>query len=769
MNTRDDNRDCLDQAVLAALLKGALDAQQVFDVETHLESCERCQVRLAQLGDGDACIPESSVPKTLLQTPSKGLAEVMAANREGLAPATRAGVPDTELGPIGGVRPFDGVIPRAAQTIGEYEVLAVLGRGGLGVVYRATDRALTRDVAIKLLHPSLADDEALRERFLREARAAAALRHDNVVTVYGIGEHAGQPYLVMEYVPGGSLADRLVRKQRLDSQEIIQLGVEVAAALAAAHARGIIHRDVKPGNVLWDAEASRYKLADFGLAKAVDDVGLTRTGTLVGTPEYLSPEQAMGKAADARSDLFSLGCMLYAACTGESQFHADSTMAVLHRLKTHTPADVQRLCPDCPPALARLIHRLLAKEPKRRYSTASEVVDDLQQLASTTPRAATAMWPVGRARRRAVSPTAIGLAVVLCVAAAAVWYRQNVGNAPAAVGAAADHERPFFIPANSQSYQTLGAAIAAAPADGVIEVRRSGRIPVSRIAPADKAITIRAAQGSQPILSPAGDRDLAGPAITTSANLILEGFALQWVAPSDEDERGIADDTAQAAIVVHGGELLLRRCDVLVGRRDTCVRLAGASCTIADSRLSARRGTCVAWLPRADSRLRIENSVLSGGTCLSIDSQDRTGELPAALEIAQSTWQARKGVELILSFAPRLPIAVRAQRNVFALDHLLVMYWPYAGPRALKSPSLQAARGRLRQTISWEERENLYGAKTQFLSRESMRQAVAPLDAGPNGVGEWEAFWNRPGTGSQQGDAGELAGKVGAQAPPAGL
>ena len=206
--------------------------------------------------------------------------------------------------------------PEHLGRIGGYEVTDWLGQGGMGVVFKAFDETLNRFVAIKLLAPQWSADASARRRFTREAQAAAAISHPHVVTIHAVGEWRGRPYLVMEHINGSSLQERLRESGPLELKEILRIGSQVAAGLAAAHAQGLIHRDVKPGNIMLENDLPRVKLTDFGLARAVDDTLLTQYGTLAGTPQYMAPEQARGEPMDRRADLFSLGSVLYAMCTG---------------------------------------------------------------------------------------------------------------------------------------------------------------------------------------------------------------------------------------------------------------------------------------------------------------------------------------------------------------------------------------------------------------------------------------------------------------------
>ena len=229
----------------------------------------------------------------------------------------------------------------------------VIGRGGFGVVLRAFDDRLHRIVAIKVLAPPYAAVGSARKRFIREARAAAAVKNEHVVGIYDVQEDANPPYLVMELIEGMSLQDKLDKQGTVGVKEILRIGLQTAEGLAAAHKQGLVHRDVKPANILLENGVERVKITDFGLARAADDASLTQSGTVAGTPTYMSPEQANGDAVDHRSDLFSLGTVLYAMCTGHSPFRGNNTHAVHQpRHRCGASADPGGQCGD-----TRLAHR----------------------------------------------------------------------------------------------------------------------------------------------------------------------------------------------------------------------------------------------------------------------------------------------------------------------------------------------------------------------------------------------------------------------------
>ncbi len=266
----------------------------------------------------------------------------------------------------------------ALGSIGAYIVTEVVGVGGMGVVLKAQDRKLNRIVAVKVLAPELAGNATARRRFVREAQAAAAVAHPHIVAIYAVDEDQ-LPFLVMEYVDGVSLQEKIERSGHLQLKEILRIGMQIASGLEAAHKHGVIHRDIKPANILLENGVERVRITDFGLARAVDDVAMTRTGEVAGTPQYMSPEQAQGGSVDARSDLFSLGSVLYAMCTGRSPFRAETTMGCLHRVCDDSPRPIREINADVPKWLAEIVNRLLEKRPENRFQTAGEVASLLGQ------------------------------------------------------------------------------------------------------------------------------------------------------------------------------------------------------------------------------------------------------------------------------------------------------------------------------------------------------------------------------------------------------
>jgi eukaryotic-like serine/threonine-protein kinase len=278
--------------------------------------------------------------------------------------------------------------------LGNYRVLRLLGQGGMGYVFQAEDDILRRPVALKVMKPQFHPDDDACDRFLREARLMASIKHDHVVMVFQVGKQGRTPYLAMELLQGKPLDEWMKQGPKIGVPAVLRLGRQIAAGLAVIHGHGLIHRDIKPANIWLESPKSRVKILDFGLARlAEDDTRLTLSGMIVGTPSYMSPEQARGEPLDARSDLFSLGCLLYELCSGLRPFHASTTMAVLTALATKAPRPVHELRLNAPKELSDLVMRLLAKAPAERPASAEEVAAELQRIEGQLNGRSTARAP----------------------------------------------------------------------------------------------------------------------------------------------------------------------------------------------------------------------------------------------------------------------------------------------------------------------------------------------------------------------------------------
>ena len=324
---------------------------------------------------------------------------------------------------------------------GRYRLESKLGSGGMSTVYLAQDEVLDRPVALKLLHQEISDDAAQQERFRREARAAARLSHPNLVGVIDAGEDQGRPYIVFEYIEGETLKHRIEAQGGLPVDEAVAYAIEIGRGLTAAHARKLVHRDVKPQNVLIDPDG-RAKVTDFGIARSLESKGLTATGRVLGTTDYVSPEQAMGVDVDERSDVYSLGVVLYEMLTGDVPFEAETQVGVAMRHVNDPMPDVQVKRPDVSAALALVVDRATTKDPRDRYGSVAEMVRDLEatleveaaRRGGTTGEATSVLDSVPPSRRKLsrrripASGVAMGVVGVALIAAALIFGGRELDN-----------------------------------------------------------------------------------------------------------------------------------------------------------------------------------------------------------------------------------------------------------------------------------------------------------------------------------------------------
>lgn len=623
---------CPTDAILADLLADALPASEVARVATHLEQCPACQARLDTLAGAQQILP-AAVPRPPAPR-STALAEIME-RLSALDPAAASTAELAEPPLIALLAP-----PQTPGTLGRfagYDILERIASGGMGVVLKARDPGLDRVVAIKLLAPFLAASDSARTRFLREARAAAAVTHEHVVAIHAVGEERGLPFLVMQFIAGRSLEARL-RSGPLTPPQIFRIGLQTAQGLAAAHAQGLIHRDVKPGNILLENGVERVKLTDFGLARAADEPGVTRPGVLAGTPEFMSPEQARGDRLDPRSDLFAFGSVLYLMATGRSPFAADSTLATLRRVGDDHPPRVDLLQPTLPAAFGDLVEDLLQKDPARRPESAEVVATRLTRLlaeiqsgapASPPSPATTAATPT-RPRRGTL---VVAVIVLLAMVGMRVAFLRPTGSSSSSPARPETTSRslasgpaknvPPLVAARfdllgdggtRQSFSNLAAAVTAASAGATIECAFSGRHALDPLRIQGKPLFLRAAEGMHPVLE---NRSNSEVLLGSDSLLILEGLELR-AANADADL--VQDD----APIVTARRLLTRRMREMresnTGAEPALIQMRGGELWLANCRLAtASRHTSLgdAVVASGTPRIEIRNSefyVLGGAT-----------------------------------------------------------------------------------------------------------------------------------------------------------
>lgn len=408
--------DCPDSSQLLKLLVNQSDPDSVRRLEAHLLECEPCaqsaetlfpESEITAFRQASPIRFEDSRDEVLVEAVIARARELRADSPTALPEQTQIGMSLDEDDAPGNSKPSKSDVDSSDDVsylapaqqadeigrLGDYRVLQILGRGGMGVVFLAEDPLLKRQVALKVMKPSIAASRSAKDRFLREAQCTAAIEHDHIVHIYQVGEDRGVPFIAMPFLKGESLKTKLEREGRLQQVEVVRIGKEVAAGLAAAHERGLIHRDIKPDNIWIEQKTGRARILDFGLVRSVsDDTELTQSGLVVGTPKYMAPEQAQGLNVDHRCDLFSLGSVLYHLATGRPAFEGNNLTATLMAVVHHEPQPIEAVSPEIHPQLATLIAQLVKKNRDQRPQSASQVSQRLADIEQSlkNPSAGTA-------------------------------------------------------------------------------------------------------------------------------------------------------------------------------------------------------------------------------------------------------------------------------------------------------------------------------------------------------------------------------------------
>jgi hypothetical protein len=503
---------CPSGETLEALSVGRLDKAEAAAIEEHLTGCDVCCRRLEEIGSPffQQIFPAKTTGPVEGQEKHTASLQRLIENLKSTPVAAGAPLltPDDDIETLIENPTDDG---QRLGTLGHYELREEVARGGMGIVLKAFDPDLQRTVAIKLLAPSLASVPRSRDAFLGEARAAARLQHENVMPIYAVDQHGPLPYLVMPFVDGPNLQQHLDQHSPLDLDEIVRIGHQTCRALEEAHANGLVHRDVKPGNImLLDTDGDRRVwLADFGLSSAAGDLAPSSAhggpGVVAGTPAFMAPEQFKGEAIDHRADLFALGCVLYAmASCGRSPFHTDSAIRTMEKIKNEDMPSLKTTAPEAPDWLSRLVADLLEKEPNNRPQSAAAVRETLENHLPE--------FRLAPLRRTLL--IGAGMLAIAVVASLLIFWQKGK---PLPEG--------FLVGNEKIIHGTLNEAIEAARAGDTVIVRKSGGIEIEPISiPAGKALNIRAASGYQPVFL---NKSYRTTILQTEAPLCLEGLEFQ--------------------------------------------------------------------------------------------------------------------------------------------------------------------------------------------------------------------------------------------------
>lgn len=395
--------------------------------------------------------------------------------------------------------------PKHIGKLDQYEIVEKSAQGAMGIVLKAEDPLLRRIVAIKVLHPNLATEPKARERFLREARAAAAIDHENVMPIFDVSRHENIPYFVMPFVEGDTVGQRIERDGAFTEEQIRRIGIQIARGLAVAHERGLIHRDIKPANILLHPDG-RSLISDFGLAQSLDKGKGSQSGNTTGTPHFMSPEQVEGQEVDHRSDLFSLGALMSYMATGQLPFAGENVLSTLRKVAEEDPSGSTSLLATLPPWLAKTVQLLMAKAPDDRIQSASDLVRLLEKGETPPTREST----TSKTLRRCL----LGAAIAIALGFVLPFIKHTFFPDPG--------EHIYWGEQSNRGYDSLAAAVAGSSPRETIWLNFSGPRDESPITLPPHGLAIRAWKGHHPQLS---FRDIARPALEGTDSLWLEGIS----------------------------------------------------------------------------------------------------------------------------------------------------------------------------------------------------------------------------------------------------
>ncbi len=672
---------------LASIESGVADGR----LQAHLDRCQDCQDRLERLA-GDSITGDMLHRALAAAAPtSPKLMDTIERLSSGAAASGVIGAPRyDDLDPW-----IESSNPDDAPTLDGYVLLECIGRGGMGVVFRAFAPAQDRVVALKAMLPELARDDRARERFLREARAIAAVQHPNVVALHAVSEVNGLPYLIMDYVEGASLEDRMRNDAPMAPQEIARIGAAVAAGLAACHEKGVIHRDIKPSNVLLCEADGAVKITDFGLAAVASTPTLTHNGYLSGTPDYVAPERlAIGSEADERSDLFSLGCLLYTMATGEEPFGGDTPLITLHRIATEKPTLIRVKNPSVPAHLEKTIASLMAKRPQDRPESANAaqalLLEDGPKPRSVFVRKRG--WVAG------LTLLSAALAVILYT------VPPSPPEPPAPLAPLAS-----FAPLTKIVVTTaaeLENAVETVPDGGRIELDTDQTLAVRPLYIAWKSVTIAAAEGREPKILLQHSQDDPAPEYLLRlyyGTLNLSGLRLEDDWEAEEQLRRIGGHPKVAEqfglLSVIDGDLNVEGCRFETRTVGSCVKLdPGNAATLRDTEVFAPNGTAITWHAIEDDGLVLDHCVVAGNVAL----------LTVLEGNAEVTWERSIVLANIAAFELQ---PVRGQLSAWVSDCVIQSVEALV-LTALDPPSLS----RFKQAFAWHGSGNQIRGKEIFFA-----------------------------------------------------
>lgn len=611
-----------------------------------------------------------------------------------------------------------------------------LGQGGYGVVYEGYDQTLDRPVAVKFLSGHWSDNDRARENLLQEAQVAAQLQHENVVSIYSIHLAQPQPYLLQQFVRGESLDQRISRTGPLAVDELLNLTTHLARGLDAAHRLGIIHRDLKPANILIEESSNLARIVDFGIARRQPSEPATaqpnQPQRIEGTPSFMSPEQTLGKPLDCRSDLFSLGSVLYAAATGVLPFKGNDTAAVLEQVRNLQPPELRAQRSEIPGWWCDIVQRLLAKNPDDRFESAQALLESLAQQRYAKKR---------KLRR----PVVIGMLVAACLAI--VWLAVGHPTAESlpsqGPGPDTPQELPWFeVVGNPTRYTLLEEALAQATAGSLVILHGQGEVDCEPIELTDKPLAWEMERSSKVILRPRNQSD-SQPFIRTNAPLRLVNIHI------DSDRRGEMRFPVGSTIESTQGELSLTECTIRERSFIACLTVLAGSALLENCRLEASEGLGVV-VPHTGVELSIKNCGIKANNMAFVLSGEGISptDLPATrLSVDRCTLRCKSVMRVMVGRPPIATVSL-SMNNTLDLSETEVTLsarFPRVDDRA-QSPIILNA---LKAAVMWAETHCIHRSSVQFLDTAlvlpSSRVHYVPLGSWQ----DWAQLWGLPNNTSQ--------------------
>ncbi len=757
--------------ILREVIAGTASAEILQSVEKALELSSELRLRFERLSGLNQILESGIDLRQPLPHNSEKLQQAINSLKRDL-PASQtadvvAGIDNALRKPDENVSDAGRSVITEGTMVDQIEVRQLLGKGAMGEVYEGFDHQLDRRVCLKVVSSRLVGSSSATERLLREAQAAAQLQHENIVSIYGIVYFEGSPILIQQFVPGESLSQRLSRDSILPQSDLLTLAVQLARGLSVAHRHGIIHRDLKPDNILLDQDAGIARVADFGLARRSGMSVLTQTGFIAGTPSYMSPEQTRGDELDGRSDLFSLGVVLYTAATGNNPFAGDNPVFVMERIRSFTPTPLQPIRTDLPRWFCQEVDRLLSTNREHRTSSAQELLGVLeserhQSISRNSLSGRDGLS--GRVPAIRLSGMIAILALLVTVGGVIVLQRSGKGLDESAISEAANVASPipgemapisdgaqssadvnqlqqsvFRLTPSDRLFTSLAEAVSAAQDGNTIVVSDNGPFYCGTINVVARNLTIRAEKGYRPQFRPdATTRSTVNFLI--GRDLSLYGLEILW--PVEGTRTFSTEEIGRSAVIcLLDGENTVSGCRIESGDRSVAIGVGNASLTVRNSRIDAR-GSCVGWF-LFNTSVVMENCWLNGTSGISFSPVTGRLQTPghASLAMNRCSINAQKLFNVFLIEPAVEPLAVHVEKSVFNVDEMVSISLMNRNPPRPQGGGIMEKV--LPKLIQFRESHCIHRDGAAYVSGRRFSQPARVFQGAVKTRSDWHSCWGQ--------------------------